>query len=462
MSGDLYGNAREDNALGKLVARVDELEQQVRALGGGMPTDDWGAVEIVTKTSHGFSAWDAVAADDEGASDWVKADPTALADYIRRGVVSLVIDANTALILTGRGWLPYDVTRTLGERLYLDSSTAGLLISTHANDEEPWLDLSMDSTRIGTVLPVRDDDSAAGGVTLTVTKSSHGWSAGYLVLSADPAQLNWYAVDAGAVALGEEIWRGVVLRVIDSDSAEILIEGKGTVSGSPSWDTWTTYGAVDGTSVPDKQSGHEYFEPWFVSLGTAGQIYLLPRAGSAVRRLYYEPLLLSWSSGGSDTEETDDIYFRLAGGTTFVIEFEAKQGINWEDRYVAGLLFGRIRAWDEDNDWVEIDTFGVGSYISIEDKTVSGGGGGTYEQHRGGDRAIGVDQVPVPNGSWTDVSLAAYANKAAGTGTGTLSIKIEAQSYTDGDGVPYLRFRINASGTGTTSGEGSAKVLAEY
>jgi len=410
-----------------------------------------GDIINVNKTSHGWSAWTAVAADGVADSDWETADTDNNGGYIRKGVVVASVDSDNALVLVGRGHLPYNASYTAGERLWLDADNNGVLVDTEATGDILWMDLDGDDAQLGTILwPAYETET---GTEITVTQASHGWSVGDLVIAPDvhtdiwAETPVWYELTNGSVPdLGYAMLRGVVLEVPDGNTAVILIEGRGTVTGSPGYTAGKIYGAIEGSDQPGLQSANEQFEGWFYAIDSS-EIWLLPRAPEPMRAIAEEQVGLFWSGASSDSDESDPIYFRLKGNSLLICSANISGSLDGEVYDAAIFLVVRLEEWHETNQYVRVNLNGISVSISVEDKTtsVADGHSHTYSQSRA--RVIGQTTLDtqIANGSWTQIASASISE----SGGDSYTITIKMQAYIDGSGVPYVKVQFNGAGDDT-------------
>jgi len=356
------GDARRDNTVGearrRLAALAARAESQAITPEGDLAAGD---VILVEKTSHGFSEWTAVATATEADSGWVKATHANLSTYIRRGTVVTVINANAVLILIGRGPLPYSGSRSAGERLWLSSSTPGLLVS--SADSDPWLDLDHGDAQMGTMIPAPTESGSAGvGVEKEITKTTHGFAVKDYVVNEDGTEAGWELATEDNVE--DAIWRGIVLAVADADTATILVEGKGTLS-SGTLSTNTMYGLGRNYSYGvTKPSPADYWVPWAVCLDSNTEVFLLPPEQSRPRTPETDSLHTTASSGGG-TGTDDTAYFEIDthGGAEFDIAWDLEggyeSGVN--DRRVAGSIRVHVRPYNQYG--VQVDAGGIRTII---------------------------------------------------------------------------------------------------
>lgn len=243
-----------------------------------------GDVIAVEKVGHGWTAWKAVAADGVADSDWKTADTVNNDDYIRKGVVVSVVDADNVLILVGRGHLPYNAGYTAGERLWLDADAAGTLVDTQDTDDVLWMDLDAHDGQMGTILwpeAAALEEAPALVHADSTTGIGSGMAVGNMVIQ-DSATGDW---DVATVPLLRTAFRkGVIVEKPTTTTATILVAGTYTFDVDPGLGLNRRYG-VDPNN--DGQAGlwtsagaYDYatFEPFYEAgaTGDATKINMIP------------------------------------------------------------------------------------------------------------------------------------------------------------------------------------------
>jgi hypothetical protein len=343
------------------------------------PSAAAGAGDYITLTleSHGFTAGYAVGSTTAAADDWELAIRENYFRYIRRGIVTEVINADTVVILIGRG--TYTSGYDAGDRLFiygLSSGNAGKLSRASSYIDYPWCDIDPDDATKLTIVPAWQPNVFETGSVLTVEKTGHGWSVADLVVLKEALSPIWYEVtNVLAPPLGTELKRGVVLGVISADKVRILVEGRGVLASS-SLEENKVYGMIQASDQPAYYRTNVFFEPWFITLPRrftypdAHDIYLLPYNRPANRNAKIVGNA-NWATITSFPFRSGGDAVSRSGGSRFSIAVEMSATVDSEDVVCAAVGHGFVGLYQDTPGTVDIAIHGKGTEIIVETKVTS-------------------------------------------------------------------------------------------